>query len=128
MNDKILDIILMVGLVVILVMAVLPLFNINEPFVRWLFAAGALAVLVVRLLQSNRGENLRLRRLYRINVISALMFCASAVMFWNMGQAEWSTNWVAFLMAGAALMMYVSYTIDYEHRRIAQDNDKNNKR
>ena len=77
MNDKILDIILMVGLVVILVMAVLPLFNINEPFVRWLFAAGALAVLVVRLLQSNRGENLRLCRLYRINVISALMFCAS---------------------------------------------------
>jgi len=114
----------MVGLVVILVMAVLPLFNINEPFVRWLFAAGALAVLVVRLLQSNRGENLRLRRLYRINVISALMFCASAVMFWNMGQAEWSTNWVAFLMAGAALMMYVSYAIDHEHRRIARGDDK----
>ena len=106
MNDKLLDIILMMGLVVILVMA----------------------VLVVRLLQSNRGENLRLRRLYRINVISALMFCASAVMFWNMGQAEWSTNWVAFLMAGAALMMYVSYAIDHEHRRIAQDNDKSNKR
>ena len=36
MNDKLLDIILMVGLVVILVMAVLPLFNINEPFAAWL--------------------------------------------------------------------------------------------
>ncbi|MBQ9218909.1 MAG: hypothetical protein IJ724_11885 [Muribaculaceae bacterium] len=127
MNDKILDSILMVGLVAILVMAVLPLFNINEPFVRWLFAAGALAVLVVRLLQSNRGENLRLRRLYRINVISALMFCASAVMFWSMGQNEWSTNWVAFLMAGAALMMYVSYAIDHEQRRIAQHRDKTSK-
>lgn len=127
MNDKILDSILMVGLVDILVMAVLPLFNINEPFVRWLFAAGALAVLVVRLLQSNRGENLRLRRLYRINVISALMFCASAVMFWSMGQNEWSTNWVAFLMAGAALMMYVSYAIDHEQRRIAQHRDKTSK-
>ena len=127
MNDKILDSILMVGLVAILVMAVLPLFNINEPFVRWLFAAGALAVLVVRLLQSNRGENLRLRRLYRINVISALMFCASAVMFWSMGHNEWSTNWVAFLMAGAALMMYVSYAIDHEQRRIAQHRDKTSK-
>ena len=41
-----------------------------------------------------------------------------------MGQAEWSTNWVAFLMAGAALMMYVSYAIDHEHRRIARGDDK----
>ena len=41
-------------------------------------------------------------------------------MFWYKGETEWSTNWVAFLMAGAALLMYVSFAIDHEQRRIAR--------
>lgn len=124
MNDKTQDTILMVGLLIILAMAIMPLLNITGEWMRWLFAAGALLVLAIRLLQAGRGENLRLRRLYRINIISALMFCASAVMFWNMGQTDWSTNWVAFLMAGAALMMYVSFAIDHERRRLQQGGNK----
>lgn len=120
MNNKLLDIILMAGLLVITAMALLPLLNIQQEWMRWAFAAGALMVLVVRVLQRYDCDNLRIRRLYRINIISALLFCASAVMFWYKGQTEWSTNWVAFLMAGAALMMYVSFAIDHEQRRIAQ--------
>ena len=127
MNDNTLNILLMAGMLVILAMALLPLLNVAEPWMRWAFAAAALVVLAVRVAQAVKlgdADNLRIRRLYRINIVSALMFCASAVMFWNMGQTQWSTNWVAFLMAGAALMMYVSFAIDHEQRRMARGGDK----
>ena len=120
MKEKILNILLMVGLLIITAMALLPLLNIDGEWMRWLFAAGALMVLVVRVLERYDGDNLRIKRLYRINIISALLFCASAVMFSKKGETDWSTNWVAFLMAGAALLIYVSFAIDHEQRRIAQ--------
>ena len=82
MKEKILNIILIVGLLIITAMALLPLLNIDGEWMRWLFAAGALMVLVVRVLERYDGDNLRIKRLYRINIISALLFCASAVMFW----------------------------------------------
>ena len=124
MNDKILNPLLMMALLVITAMTLLPLLNVHQPWMRWAFAAAALVVLAVRVLQRYDGQNLRIRRLYRINIVSALLFCTSAVMFWNMGQTQWSTNWVAFLMAGAALMMYVTFAIDHEQRRIDRNNDK----
>ena len=130
MNDNTLNIALMLGMLVILALALLPLLNVAEPWMRWAFAAAAIVVLAVRVAQAVRlgdCDNLRIRRLYRINIVSALMFCASAVMFWNKGQTEWSTNWVAFLMAGAALMMYVGFAIDHELRRIARGRDNDNK-
>ena len=120
MKEKILNILLMVGLLIITAMALLPLLNFDGEWMRWLFAAGALMVLVVRVLERYDGDNLRIKRLYRINIISALLFCASAVMFWKKSETDWSTNWVAFLMAGAALLIYVSFAIDHEQRRIAQ--------
>lgn len=120
MKEKILNILLMVGLLIITAMALLPLLNIDGSWMRWLFAAGALMVLVVRVMECSPVDNLRINRLHRINIISALLFCASAVMFWYKGETEWSTNWVAFLMAGAALLMYVSFAIDHEQRRIAR--------
>ena len=91
-----------------------PLLNVAEPWMRWAFAAAALVVLAVRVAQAVRlgdCDNLRIKRLYRINIVSALMFCASAVMFWNMGQTEWSTNWVAFLMAGDIAWKFSSVSI-----------------
>lgn len=125
MREKTLNIVLMVGLLIITAMALLPLLNIDAPWMRWLFVAGALMVLIVRVLERYDGDNLRIRRLYRINIISALLFCASAVMFWYKGETQWSTNWVAFLMAGAALLMYVSFAIDHEQRRIARKGGDN---
>ena len=45
MREKILNILLMVGLLIITAMALLPLLNIDGSWMRWLFAAGALMVL-----------------------------------------------------------------------------------
>ena len=115
--EKALNPLLIIGLLTIVAMALLPLLDINEQWMRWVFAAGAGMVLMVRLLQRYDGNNLRIRRLYRINIISALLFCASAGMtFYRSG----TTDWIAFLMAGAALMLYVSFAIDHEQRRQEQ--------
>ena len=114
-KENILNWLLMAGMVTITLMALLPLLNVNQEWMRWAFAAGAIAVLAVRLLQRPAPQaNLRVRRLLRINVMSALLFCASAGMtFYRQG----TTDWVAFLMAGAVLQIYVSFMLDHEARR-----------
>ena len=112
--NKVLDWLQVLGLAVMMIMAVLPLLDINEQWMRWAFAAGAAMVLVSRLLYRYNGRNLRIRRLYRMGVVSALLYCASAaMMFWSTG----TTNWIAFLMAGAVLQMYASYMIDRENKQ-----------
>lgn len=112
----------MLGLLIVTAMALLPLLNINGPWMRWLFAAGALMVLVVRVLERYDGDNLRIKRLYRINIVSALLFCASAAMtFYSRG----TTDWIAFLMAGAALQLYSSLALEHEQRRIARKGGDN---
>lgn len=118
MKDKVLDLTLLLGLLIITLMALLPLLNINEQWMRWCFACGAAMVLAVRLMQRYHGDNIRIKRLYRINIISALLFCASAGMvFYHPG----TTDWIAFLMAGAALLIYVSFAIDHEQRRMTKN-------
>ena len=103
-----------VGLTLMMIMAVLPLLDINEQWMRWAFAAGAAMVLLARLLHRYKGRNLRVRRLYRMGIVSALLYCASAaMMFWSTG----TTNWIAFLMAGAVLQIYASYMIDRENKK-----------
>ena len=99
------------GLMAMMIMAVLPLIDINFEWMRWIYAAGAAMVLLARLLQHYKGNNLRVRRLYRMGIVSALLYCVSAAMlFWGKG----TTNWIAFLMAGAVIQMYSSYMIDRE--------------
>ena len=99
------------GLLLIMVMALLPLLDVNYEWMRWAYAVGAAMVLLARLLLQYKGRNLRVRRLYRINQASAVLYCVSAAMlFW----CKDTTNWVAFLMAGAVLQIYATYMIDRE--------------
>ncbi|MBO4871160.1 MAG: hypothetical protein J5565_04165 [Muribaculaceae bacterium] len=111
---KYLDWIQLLGLVIMMVMAVLPLLNVNEQWMRWCYAAGAAIVLLARLFTTYHGDNLRVRRLYRINIVSAVLYCASAAMlFWGRGTADW----IAFLLAGAVLQMYATMMIDRETKK-----------
>ena len=113
-KSQFLDWLLIVGLLVMLAMALLPLLNVNQEWMRWAYVGGAAAVLVVRLLQRYKGKNLRVKRLYRINVMSAVLYCASAdMLFYSKG----THDWIAFLMAGAVLQMYASYMIDHELKK-----------
>ena len=104
-------ILVLIGLLIMLVMALLPLLNINHEWMRWAFAAGALAVLVGRIVGLYHGPSLRIRRLHRILISSGVLYCVSAVM---MFVSRGTNDWVAFLLAGLFMQMYATWMIDRE--------------
>ena len=74
---------LSVAMLALLVAAFLPLININYPWLRIVYCVGAVAAVVVRLLQRleyrrNPDTPLRVRRLQHIEFWSALAYLASA--------------------------------------------------
>lgn len=104
-------ILVLLGLLLMLVMAVLPLLNINHEWMRWTFAAGALAVLVGRIVGLYHGPSLRIKRLHRILISSGVLYCVSdAMMFVSRG----TNDWIAFLLAGLFMQMYATWMIDRE--------------
>lgn len=105
------DVLVIIGLLIMAVMALLPLLNINQEWMRWAFAAGAVIVLVARILGLYRGPSLRIKRLHRILVSSGILYCASALM---MSISQGTNDWIAFLLAGLIMQIYASWMIDRE--------------
>lgn len=106
------------GLLVMFAMAVMPLLDINQEWMRWTYAAGAGIVLLARLTQRYNGNNLRIRRLYIMNIVAAAMFCTSAFLtLYYPG----TTDWIAFLLSGALLQVYAGYMIDKEKANEAKN-------
>lgn len=103
-----------IGLLIMVVMALLPLFNINQEWMRWAFAVGALLVFLARILGMYHGPSLRIKRLHRILVTSGLLYCVSAaMMFYSRG----TNDWIAFLLAGLIMQIYASWMIDQEESK-----------
>lgn len=103
---------------------------------RWapyVFAVGALAFVLMQLKQTYDGQNLTIRRLRRIMVVSDIFFLlAAALMFANqgnfMGLRRWDylnyvhNNWVVALLAGAILQLYSTHRIGAELEKEAKKN------
>ena len=101
-----------VGLLIMAAMAIVQLLvnlDINVELTRWTYIAGALIVLVGRLIGIYTGPSLRIKHLHLILVFSALLYCASGSMMFFF---EGTNNWIAFLLAGLAVQMYASWTIE----------------
>ena len=107
-------IMLVIGLLIMAVMALLPLLNINHMWMRWAFAAGALIVLVGRIIGIYKGPSLRVKRLHRILISSAILYCASALMMFI---SRGTNDWIAFLLAGLVMQMYASWMIEREEKK-----------
>ncbi|MDE5728062.1 MAG: hypothetical protein K2H83_08610 [Duncaniella sp.] len=111
MNRKNLSAILPIaGLLAIMTASALPLLRMGHGWFGWLYAAGALLVLVGRLL--NRVPKdcpLRLKRLLRMEVWTALVFAAGAVFTFLNDRG--GNDWLAFTMAGGVLTVYTSIMI-----------------
>ena len=91
------NILVMLGLLIMAVMAVTPLLvnhNINMEVMRWIYTAGALIVLVGRLINIYRGPSLRIKHLHVILIFSALL-----------------------LLAGLVVQMYASWMIEREEKK-----------
>ena len=82
-RTKISDIMVIVGLLIMAAMAIVQLLvnlDINVELTRWTYIAGALIVLVGRLVGIYKGPSLRIKHLHLILVFSALLYCASGSM------------------------------------------------
>lgn len=97
------------GLLMIMIAAALPLLRLARGWFGWLYAAGALLLLAGRIIAPGiKDAPLRLRRLLRMEIWTALIFGAGAVftLIPHIGN-----DWLAFTMAGGVLTIYTSIMI-----------------
>lgn len=108
---------LSVGMIILLLSAMAPLFGFNYPWIKYVYSIGAGFTLVARLLDRYIGESITIRRLYRIQLVSALCFCFSAgLLFYSTSEKDW----LAFLTAGAVLQIYTIFRIQSEEKKEAK--------
>lgn len=117
------NITLAVATLVLLVTAALPIFGVVSDWTKYAFAFGAVLALAERFTERYKGNNLRIRRLYRMGKVSAMFYCVSAFFqfntAWNVntGQTWGNRDWLAFLLAGALLQIYASFAIQHEENK-----------
>lgn len=121
-NKRISSILLSLGMIILLVVAVLPLVGVMASWLKYVYAGGASLTLIARILDRYNGKNIGIRRLYRIQTVSAICYCVSAALLFYSGSEK---DWLAFLTSGAVLQIYTSFRIQHEE---AKEADKNNKK
>lgn len=103
------------GLLAIMTAAALPLLRMGAGWFGWLYASGSALLLAGRLAgYSAKGAPLRLKRLMRMEIWTALIFVAGAV--FTLLPAG-GNDWLAFTMAGGVLTIYTSIMIPRESRK-----------
>lgn len=115
LNNNTLSWVIGIALLLILGSALLPVLNINWAATRYIFAAGAVVTLVARLLIKYPETTPRIKRLHRIENVSAMCYCVAA--FFLFYPEAGPSDWLGFLTAGAALQIYAAFTIDYLEKR-----------
>lgn len=117
--------IITLGLLLIIAGVLLPIIGVGMNVYRWIFSAGALVSLAGRILNLYDGPVLRIKRLYRIELWSSIFFCVAAFfMFYPGGR---STDWLAFTLAGGALLIYTSIMIPRESAKAAKHREDTKK-
>lgn len=106
-----------IGMIIILVAMSLPLFLLNTLIARYIFAVGAILTLTGRIIAPRIDKaNLRARRLQRMELWSAILFCASAAAMFYPGLKP--TDWLAFAIAAAVLQAYASIMLPKVLKRV----------
>ena len=113
------DVMLAGGMLILLITAVMPLFNIHNQWLPFVFLFGATLTLAARLVERYHGKNTRIRRLFVLAKISAVLFCISAALMFH--PVSGANDWIAFLLAGAVVQIYVSFVLDRELRKEKND-------
>lgn len=118
------------GMLLIVIGTMLPLLSgltrlsavIGSGWFRYIYAAGAVITLVGRMFTPYRGDNLRLKRLYRIEAWSGIFFCVGA--FFLFYDTTSLRDWLAFTLAGrlypGLCLIHDSAHCGQIDRRIAQ--------
>ena len=105
-----------VGLIVFMVALTLPKWQPVEVY-RWVAACRALILLGARIFTRYTGPDIKLRRLVRIQMWSAIFFCAASVFLFVPGGTL--RDFIAFTLAGAAIQIYTSIAIPARRKKLS---------
>lgn len=111
----------LVSLGLLAIMASMPLIMHNSRLYGCIYAAGCVMLFVGRLLGGHPSKvaSLRLRRLCRMELWTALIFAVGAVfIFLPQGRGN---DWIAFTMAGAVLTLFTSIMIPRQKAKDARE-------
>ena len=82
----------------------------------YVYSAGALALLLIRLFTPFKGTDLKLKGWHRIESWTAIIFCVAAFfLFYNPHQLR---DWLAFTLAGAVLQAITSIAIPAREKKL----------
>lgn len=109
------------ALFVIFLATLVPFFLMGQQWAReafpYVYSAGALALLLVRLFTPFKGSDMRLKRWHRIESWTAIIFCVGAFfLFYNPHQLR---DWLAFTLAGAVLQAITSIAIPAREKKLS---------
>ena len=85
--------------------------------IKVIYSASAVLLLVGRLLTPLRTNNLRVKRLDRFQVWSAIFFCAAAVFLWLSRDLR---DWLAFTLAGGVVQLMASIMLWRQREHISE--------
>lgn len=115
------------GLLLVLFATVVPFFLHSQAWAMaaypYIYAAGAAAVFLARIFSQQKGGDLRLRRLRRMEAwIGIIFLVASFFLFYPGAELR---DWMAFTLAGGALQVYTSLAIPAREKKLS--NGKENR-
>ena len=124
-TSAIMTLIATLGLLLILVATALPLLHGGMGAARWIYVAGAAMTVIGRLSARPVAHDLRLKRLYRLEMWSSLFFAAGVFfMFYNETSGR---DWIAFTLAGAFIQGYTSVMIPRAIKKAGEEVRKSKK-
>lgn len=126
-SDLVMNLVANIGLILIVVGAAMPLFHGPIFAAQCVYATGAALTLIGRLFAPYRGDNIRVRRLFSMQIFAALAFVVAAFfMFYDQSSPN---DWIAFTIVGALLQIYASFMIQHiEKKNEAAENDAKNQK
>lgn len=104
-----------IGLLLIVAGTIMPLLHAVGPMYKYVYAAGAVLAFVGRFINLRRDGSLRLRRLYRLEAWSVLLFAVAV--FFMFYPCAGATDWIAFTLAGGFVQAYSSIMIGRQLRK-----------
>lgn len=107
-NSNLLTWVVTVGMVLIVIGVLMPVLGYSILVARWIFCAGAVVNILGRIYVKYTGDNIRIKRLFRLEFWSAVFFCASG--FFQFYSPH-TSDWLAFVLAGGAILVYTSIMI-----------------
>lgn len=127
-NNMLANVLAPLGLMLVLLATATPFFLMHTAWALgaypWVYGAGAVLLLAARLFTSRSTSDERLRRLYRLEKWSPILFLAAlALLLYSMYTDPTHTtlrDWLAFTLAGAVLQVYTGFAIPARQRQTKQ--------